>query len=130
MEAGVNGGFEQEKFIRADSALYDVFTQSPGSSDIDEVVVAGFRLQGKSHAGTAGICPYHPLDANRQRNLHVFKPVVFPVFDGPVIEQGDIAGEDGLQQCINTGDVQEAFMLACKACGRQVFGGGAAADRH
>ena len=55
------------------------------------------------------------------------EPVVDSIRNSPVSEDGGEAAPAGFEQIASTVDVQEAFVLACKARGGEILGRGRAA---
>ena len=125
-------GLEDVKLIRIDRALHDVFAQAIGAGDEDDVAKARFGVQGKDDAAGGAIGAHHLHHADRLIDLEVVDAMVNPVGDGAVHEQAGKALPDRVEQPGFARDVQKSLMLAGKAGGGQVFGGGRAAhgQRH
>ena len=75
------------EFIRVYRALHHHFTQSKAGSDEDGITETTFGIQGEHHATGADIRTHHFLHTGRKRHLRVIKSLVYPVGNGPVIEQ-------------------------------------------
>ena len=97
------------------------------AGEVDEVGVAGFRLDRASYPGRDQIGVHHALHAHRQRHAYVVEPVGYLVLNGSVIEQRYVPFLAGAQQGGLAAHVQERVLLPGKVGRMQVFGRGAAA---
>ena len=118
------------EFIGIDRALDDVFAKPVDTGDEDDVTKAGFRIQRECNAAGGAVGPHHLHHADRKGDLEMVEPIVGPIGDRAVGENGSKAAPTGVDQILRAADVEEALVLAGKACRRKVFGRRRAADRN
>ena len=121
---------EDQIVVWRDRPLHDVFAQTPGGVDDDDVRKAGLGVDGKHHAGAGTVRAHHLLHANGQGDLQVVEVLGLPVNDGPVRKEGGIAATAGIEELLSAGNIEKGLLLAGKAGVGQIFGGGAAANGH
>ena len=128
-KALLQGGLEDQVFVRIHRALHDRFTQAVGGGQEHRIAEAGFGVDAEHHAGGGQIGAHHALHPDREGHLQVVETMQNPIGDGPIGEQGGVATPAGRQQLRFAADVQKGFLLAGEAGLRQVFGGGTGAHR-
>jgi hypothetical protein len=116
------------EFVGIDGALDDVFAQSVDARDEDDITKAGLRIQRECDAAGGAVGSDHLHHADRKGDLEMVEPIVDPIGNRAAGEDGGKAAPTGLEQILCATDVEETFVLAGKACRREVLGGRRAAD--
>ena len=116
------------ELVRVDGTLHHRFTQPVAGRDEHHVVEAGFGVDREHHAGRAQIGSHHTLHTGRQSDHIVLEAFVHAVADGAIVVERRKHFLHLVQHVVDADHVQEGFLLACKGCVGQVFGGGRRAD--
>ncbi len=115
------------ELIGIDGTLHDILAQAVDASDEHDVAEPGFCIEREHNTARSAVGSDHLHDSDRERDLEVIKSIVDSIGDGPIGEDRSEAVPAGFEQLISAADVQETFVLACKARRRQILGGGGAA---
>ena len=115
------------EFVGIDRALHDVLAQPVDAGDEYDIAEAGLGIQCEDHAARGPVGSHHLHDSDRERDLEMVEAIVDSIGNGAIGEDGGEAAPAGFEQIPRTADVEEAFVLACKARGREILGRGRAA---
>ena len=80
-------GFVNVELIRIDRPLNDTLPQSNAGRNEDRIRKSGFSIQGEGDTASPDIASDHALDARRDGNLGMIKPLVYAIRNRPVIEK-------------------------------------------
>ena len=117
------------ELVRIDHALHDVLAEPVGGVHEHHVAESCLSVEREHDATRGEIRAHHPHDADRERNFEVIESLIEAVMDCTIGEQAREAALAGIEQSLLAMNVEVAVLLAGKARGRQVFGGGRAAYR-
>ena len=87
------------------------------------MVEAGFGVEGEHDTGRAAVGTHHALHACGEGDYVVFEAFMNAVGDGAVVVQRSEYMVHGCFDVFQAVDIEKGFLLTCKRCVRQVFGG-------
>ena len=111
------------EFVGIDLALDDGFAETVTAGDEHHVAKSGFGIEREDDAAGREIRADHFHHGDGERDLEVIEAVVDAVGNRAIGENGGKAAPAGFEQVLRAAHIEEAFMLAGKARGRQIFGG-------
>ncbi|MNP36381.1 hypothetical protein D3C76_1297660 [compost metagenome] len=118
------------ELVRVDGPLHHHLPQALGAGDEDHVVEAGFGIQGEHDAGGGEIRAHHALHPGGEGHALVIVPLMHPVGDGAIVEEGGKHMLDGGHDRVYAAHVEEGLLLTREGGVRHVFGGGGGAHRE
>ena len=121
MVTGLECGLVDVELVWIDCPLHDGLAEAVRGRDEDDVPKAALGVQREHDTGRTDVAADHHLDAGRQGHEAVIETLVYPVGDGPIIEQ---RGEDlvqGLYHVVEAAHVKESLLLAGERSVRQVL---------
>ena len=115
------------EFVGVDRALHNVLTQPVDAGDEYDIAETRLGIQCEDDSARGPVGSHHLHDPDRERDLEMVEPIVDSIGNGPICEDGREAAPAGFEQVPRTADVEEAFVLACKARSGEILGRGRAA---
>ena len=117
----LQGRLVNVELVRIDLALDDGFAEAVTARDEDHIAKSGFGIEREDDATGADIRADHPHHGNREGDLEVVKTLVEAVGNRAIGEDRGKAAPAGFEQVLRAAHIEEAFVLAGKTCGRQIF---------
>ena len=127
-EALAEGRLEDVELVGVDRALDDVLAEAVRARDKDHVAETRVGVEREDHAARGEVGADHLHHPDRERDLEVVEPVVDPVRDRAVREEGGVAPAAGLAEGPVPADVQVGLLLAGERGRREVLGRGRTPD--
>ena len=118
------------EFVGIDLALDDILAQPVDAGDEYHIAKAEFGIEREDDAARSQVGSHHLHHADRERDLEMVEPIVDAIGNGPIGEDGRKAAPAGFEQILRAANIEEAFVLACKARGGEILGRGRAAYRN
>jgi hypothetical protein len=117
------------ELVGIDRTLDDVFPESVRASDEHNLAKARFCVEREYDAAGCPVGTHHLHHADRERHLEVIEAIVDPVRNRAVGEDGSETAPAHLDDRSRVTNIEEAFVLAGEARGRQILGRRGTADR-
>ena len=104
------------------------FAEALDRVDDDAVATSDNRVSGEQHSGTGR--EHHALDHHRHCNVGVAVRALLPVGRRPFVLQRCQAGVDGRAEGVDSGDVEDGFVLTREAGAGRVLPQSRGTHRH
>ena len=117
----VQGRLVNVELVGIDLALDDGFAETVTAGDEDHVAKSRFGIEREDDAAGREIRANHFHHGDGESDLEVIEAVVDAVGNRAIGENGGKAAPAGLEQILRAAHIEEAFMLARKTRGRQIF---------
>ena len=109
------------ELVRIDTALDDGFAETVTTRDENHIAKSRFGIEREGDATGREIRADHLHHSDGEGDLEVIEAIVDAVGNRAIGKNGGKATPAGLEQILRAADVEEAFMLARKTRGRQIF---------
>src|SRR3989344_4424929 len=117
-----------EEFIGYHLPLHEEFAQAPCACDENDVAEARFGIEGERHSRGTQVAAHHPLDGDRERNIHVVEPFVVAVGNRACGKERPETRAHGFEYMVAAAYAEVRILLTGKGGTRQIFGSRRRAD--
>ena len=117
----LQGRLVNVELVRIDLALDDGFAEAVTARDENHIAKSGFGIEREDDATGANIRTNHLHHGDGEGDLEVVETLVEAIGNRAIGENRGKAAPAGFEQVLRATHIEEAFVLAGKACGRQIF---------